>query len=110
MTRNIRRSAEQWAELIAAYQVSGEREQAFCRRHSLGLATFRKWRYRFGTTRAVAAEPSSSASGFVEVVPRGNASEACVTVRVGDDISLEYPVSRGVESIARLVLALRHGR
>lgn len=110
MKRNTRRSAAQWADMIAAYQVSGESEQSYCRRHSLVLATFRKWRYRFGTPQAATVEPTASVPGFVEVVPRGNASDERVTVHIGDGISLDYPVSRGVESIARLVLALRHGR
>ena len=109
MRRDTRRSAEQWAELVAAYWKSDESEESFCRRHRLGQATFRKWRYRLGA-QTETAEPSAAASGFVEVVPRGDVSDERVTVHVGDGISLDYPVSRGVESIARLVLALRDGR
>ena len=109
MSRNIRRSSEQWSKVIDAYQTGSESEQGFCQRHGLVLSTFRKWRYRFGS-REGTVQPLSSSSSFVEVLPRKNGQDSPFTVRVGDDICVEIPGSQGLESVARLIETLRHGR
>lgn len=109
MKRTIRRSAGQWAELIEAYRGSVMSEQDFCRQHGLALVTFRKWRYRYSEP-APGVDSAPPSSGFVKLVSPDGAANDKVTVRVGKDITVEYPVSHGVESIARLIMTLRDGR
>ena len=47
MKRSPRRSAAQWAELVAEFSGGTENERDFCTRRGLRLATLRKWRYHF---------------------------------------------------------------
>lgn len=44
----LRRSREEWQEIISRLERSGQSENAFCRRHGLNRKTLRIWRQRFG--------------------------------------------------------------
>jgi len=46
--RRVRRSADQWAALIAAQAKSGLSIAAFCREHGLSASGFYQWRGRLG--------------------------------------------------------------
>ena len=67
MSKRPRRSAAEWSEIVAQYLAGAESEEAFCQRHDLSRATFRKWRYRNtpGRAAAVAARPRSVGRGPV---------------------------------------------
>lgn len=109
MQRSPRKPAAQWAELVAEFQASGETERQFCQRNSLVLRTFRKWRYR-QIRSAQSAQLNRKRGAFVEVTRPVAAVSDSVILCVGDDIKLECPVSMGIESLAQLALAVRHGR
>jgi len=61
--RRVRRSAEQWAALIAAQAASGVSIAAFCRERGLAVSTFHAWRRRLGEERAA----YSTERGFVRL-------------------------------------------
>ena len=61
--RRVRRSAEQWAALIAAQATSGVSTAAFCRERGLAVSTFHAWRRRLSEAQAL----SSAERGFVRL-------------------------------------------
>ena len=63
LRRRLRRSAEQWASLIAAQADSGMSIVAFCRGRGMAVSTFHAWRRRLSGTRAA----SSATCGFVRL-------------------------------------------
>ena len=103
--RAARQSAEQWSEIITEFQGSSLSVEAFCRRKGFAISTFNRWRNRFSRTTAHADHsiPARRISGFVEAV---GAQDMTVVIAVGDAVRLECPVSMGLESIARLALAV----
>jgi len=50
--RRVRRSADQWARLIAAQSTSGLSVAAFCREHGLAANSFHRWRRRLEDSAA----------------------------------------------------------
>jgi len=62
--RRVRRSADQWASLIAAQADSGMSIVAFCRGRGVAVSTFHAWRRRLSGSRAAS---SSSSCGFVRL-------------------------------------------
>jgi len=61
--RRVRRSAEQWASLIAAQAGSGLSIAAFCRERGLTVSSFHAWRRRLSR----GGEGPSPARGFVRL-------------------------------------------
>ena len=41
-----RRTPAQWRELVQGWPRSGETQAAYCRRHSIAVSTFHRWRER----------------------------------------------------------------
>jgi hypothetical protein len=41
----MRRSREQWAQIVEQFESSGESQEAFCTRQRLNLWSFRGWLY-----------------------------------------------------------------
>ena len=111
MKRSAQRSAEEWSSLVASYQSGEEDEGVFCARHGMKVSTFRKWRYRMGgkQTYVGAATAPLQRTDFIEVVPSASSGGETITLRLGDDVRMDYPMSGGMETLARLVLALRRG-
>lgn len=112
MKRSVRKSAAQWAELVGEYSAGSESERDFCKRLSIKLVTLRKWRYRFQSNHKPAK--TTLPSGFVQVnlpvheVAASHISSAVLCI--GNDIRLECPANFNVASLARLALAVHHGR
>lgn len=46
--QEVRRSAGQWRELLAAFGYSGLGVEAFCRREAISVASFYRWRRLLG--------------------------------------------------------------
>ena len=51
--RRIRRSREEWQRLIDEQAGSGLTQGAFCREHSLSVASFQNWKRRLATEDTV---------------------------------------------------------
>ena len=109
MKRSPRRSAAQWAELVAEFSGGTESERDFCTRRGLRLATLRKWRYHFQSGNQ--ADADQSPARFVKVnLPDAHSLHGAAVLCIGTDIRLECPASFDVSSLAQLALAVHHGR
>ena len=64
--RRIRRSQEQWSELLDRFERSGQTQEQFCTGHDLGLSTFSRWRKRLRQKKAIPPKRSADAL-FVEL-------------------------------------------
>jgi len=86
LLRRVRRSAGQWASLLAAQADSGMSIVAFCRERGVAVSTFHAWRRRLSGTRAASSSSSSSSS---------SASSSCgfVRLRSGDEPPAEVVAS-----------------
>ncbi len=110
MNRSSRKSAAQWAELVAEFSKGTESELDFCARHRLKLATLRKWRYRYAASNKTQAD-GHSPSRFVKVtLPEARMLHEAAVLCIGTDIRLECPASYDIQALAQLALAVHHGR
>ena len=108
MPQKNQRSAAQWAEIIAQYRASGLHDERFCREHDLTLHTFRKWKYRYPATQR---EPTAkSTKGFVEIVPTARQAVGPLRISLDERLTIECPVGMALDSVVRLITALRDGR
>lgn len=71
--RRVRRSREQWRELLERFEHSGQSREEFCRAQGLTLSSFAHWRRALGKTAAgrrdIAGPPV-----FLELTPPASAS------------------------------------
>lgn len=83
-----RKSKEFWQGHVAAFDASGERRAAYCRRHGLSFWTFDGWRRRLRDNAA--PEPA-----LVPVMVESPCSPRAtvIEVRVGSDVCLSVPTS-----------------
>lgn len=109
--RAARRSAAEWAQIVAEFDPAAEAAQAFCDRRGLVPSTFHKWcRIAQGLSKPRVSRGRSSPARFVQVsIPTAQRTRELLTVHAGD-VRIECPASLGIESIARLVKAVRHER
>ncbi len=80
--RNIRRSEEQWRQLLAAQESSGKTQEEYCRSAGISKTTFWKWSRRL---------KARTAAQFIELSPAanlGSAKAARVEVEIAGGITL----------------------
>ena len=86
-THNTRRSAEQWQDIMEAYEASGLTQESFCARESLAPSTFYTWRQRLRSVKpAKRKEPQ-----FVELaasLPKQESNDWDIELSLGDNIVL----------------------
>ena len=99
-SRNPRRSATQWAAIIAEYQAGAEDEAAFCQRHQLNRLTFRKHKYANNKTPRQTVKPSGFKEVRLPITPR-----ECITVHA-HGVRVDVPVSMDMIAVAQLVKTL----
>ena len=63
--RQRRRARSDWTEILRRFESSGLSNRDFCRRESVSLSSFQRWRSRLGPV---------SAADFVELVPSATAA------------------------------------
>lgn len=71
--RRIRRDQEQWRDLIAQFERSGQTRGQFCAEHNLGISTFSRWRQRLRRTTPTPL-PDNGEALFLELEPPPSAS------------------------------------
>lgn len=87
-----RKSRDFWQQHVAAFEASGERRAAYCRRHGLNFWTFDGWRRRLQASAATERTPGQL---LVPVMidapcpPHANMLE----VRVGIGVRMSVPIS-----------------
>jgi transposase-like protein len=107
--RRVRRSAEQWADLIDAQSTSGRSIAVFCREHGLSASSFYHWRRqleasagserrRFVRLRMSAADEGSARRS----TEAGGSDRDAVVVRFIDGVELRIRVERLGEVLALL--------
>lgn len=86
----ISRSPEEWCDIIARFEQSGQTRQQFCAEQNLGLSTFSRWRHRLGGEQAKSTARSGEGL-FVELSPDTPAPSApswVAELQVGADVVL----------------------
>ena len=64
--RWVRRSTDEWRELLGQFECSGQTQEQFCAAHDLALSTFSRWREKL--RGAAMDEPVASREAmFVEL-------------------------------------------
>ena len=106
MTRKQRRSAAQWAQLVAAYESSDLSKSRYCHEVGIGESTLDKWRRRLkGDARDLdGVRPSA----FVRVNRDPDAER--VVVQGANGVRILCPMSIGIESITAIAKALNDER
>jgi hypothetical protein len=104
----MRRSREQWAQIVEEFEGSGMSHEAFCAQRRLNVGSFRGWLYRLrsGSPRGKVAR---SATRFLPVrvgPPAAPGDEDLVEVAIGGVI-VRVPSSVGPAYVAELVSRLR---
>jgi len=64
--RRVRRSKDEWREVFACFEQSGQTIEQFCAQQGLALSTFNRWRQRLRTDCREVAQDSPE-SIFVEL-------------------------------------------
>jgi transposase-like protein len=75
--RRIRRSKDQWRELFARFEQSGQTIEQFCAQQGLALSTFSRWRQRLRSNGR--KEPQGSPQAVCVELSRGDAPCAVVS-------------------------------
>jgi len=100
-SRNPRRSAEQWSEIITEYRAGSEDDAVFCQRRQLNVATFRKHKYANSKTHQ--RDPVA----FKEVTLEPVAARGMITIHARG-VSVDVPVSMNLDAVVQLARALQH--
>lgn len=77
----MRRSRDQWRELLERFERSGQSREQFCRERGLTLSSFDRWRRQLGKTVAP-RQVSSGEPLFLELAPEVRASSGAWDVEL----------------------------
>ena len=105
MTRNQRRTAAQWAQIIAEFENCGQSKSQYCREHGIGVSTLDNWRRRLANAQTISPGP-----GFVQIHRHNDADQVQVRLQTGNGVTLLCPVSMGLDAIAELSKRIGHER
>jgi hypothetical protein len=84
----MRRSREQWAQIVDQFERSGQSHEAFCAQQRLNVGSFRGWYYRLRSSSG-SGKVARSATRLlpVRVAPAGaTEDEAVIELAVGDAV------------------------
>ena len=85
--RRVRRSEDEWRELFARFDQSGQTREAFCAEHGIVLSSFIRWRKKLRpgvrTTPMAAPDPV-----FVELTSKREAVHWDVELELGAGVVL----------------------
>ena len=94
------RSRARIAELVTAFETSGQTQQQYCHEHGLRPATFSTWLRKRRARQAP--------EGFREL-SLGFGGSGALTVRLPDGIEIEFPHHAKAMEVASLIVRLRRG-
>lgn len=104
----MRRSREQWVEIVEQFERSGQSHEAFCAQHRLNVGSFRTWLYglRRGSAQCKVAR-SATRLLPVRVAPSNAAEpETIIELAVGEAM-MRVRGDFGPSYVAELVTLLR---
>ena len=104
----MRRSREQWVQVVEQFERSGQSHEAYCAQHRVNIGSFRSWLYRLrrGSERGKVAR-SATRLLPVRVRPAGAADDETVIELVVGDAILRVRGGFGPAYVAELVTRLR---
>jgi hypothetical protein len=104
----MRRSREQWAEIVGEFEHSGLSHEAFCAQQRLNMGSFRGWLYRLrnGSERGKVARSATRLLPVRVGPPGATGDEDLIEVAVGGIIVRVRSVV-GPAYVAELVARLR---
>jgi hypothetical protein len=104
----MRRSREQWIQIVEQFERSGQSQRAFCTQQRLNVGSFRGWLYRLRSgSRQGKVARSATRLLPVRVAPTGAADEETVIELVVGDAILRVRGGFGPAYVAELVTLLR---
>ena len=104
----MRRSREQWSQIVEEYGRSGLSHEAFCGQQRLNIGSFRGWLYRLrnGSPRGKVARSATRLLPVRVGPPGASGDEDLVEVAIGD-VLVRVRSSLGPAYVAELVSRLR---
>lgn len=66
-SKRVRRSADDWREILDQQRASGLSQVAFCRREEIALSTFARWKQRLGAQPDTGSKPVAGEAGWIEL-------------------------------------------
>jgi hypothetical protein len=104
----MRRSRDQWAQIVGQFERSGQSHEAFCEQQRLNVGSFRGWLYRLRSGSGQ-GKVARSATRLLPVRVAGvgaTEDETLIEVSVGDTV-LRVRGGFGPAYVAELVALLR---
>ncbi len=105
MARRKRKGRNQWKEIVGEHERSGLSARNFCRRKSIGLASFYEWRRRFRESDAGSGREMGAKETFIDMgqisssgVPASASADASpwvVTLDMGEGLKLTLQRGHG---------------
>jgi hypothetical protein len=104
----VRRSREQWAQIVEQFERSGQSHEAFCAQQRVNVGSFRGWLYRLRSDSGRGKVARSATRLLpVRVGAVGGAEEETVLEVVVGDAVLRVRGMFGPAYVAELVTLLR---
>ena len=104
----MRRSRQQWVQIVEQFGRSGQSHEAFCAQHRLNVGSFRGWLYRLRSGSAQGKVARSATRLLpVRVAPAGSPDDETVIEFAVGDALLRVRGGFGPSYIAELVTLLR---
>jgi hypothetical protein len=102
----MRRTREQWAALVAAFEQTGQQVSRFCASRGIRAKTFAWWRWRLRDTSPRPRSRDDVKLLPVAVVEREAGSDTRVVLSVAD-VEIRFALGADVNYLASLVARLR---
>jgi hypothetical protein len=104
----MRRTREQWATLVAAFENTNQPAVRFCERRGISPRTFAWWRWRLRHTAPSARRDDGVKLLSVDVVTGEAVSPTSRLVIAIAEVEVRIDVGVDVDYVAALVARLRH--
>lgn len=102
----MRRTREQWAALVTAFEQTDQQASRFCASRGIRAKTFAWWRWRLRDTSQRPANRDRVKLLPVAVVEREAGSDTRVVLSVAD-VEIRFDLGADVDYVAALVARLR---
>jgi hypothetical protein len=102
----MRRTREQWAALVTAFEQTNQQASRFCANRGIRAKTFAWWRWRLRDTSARPRSRDEVKLLPVAVVERERGSDTRVVLSVAD-VEIRFDLGADVNYVAALVARLR---
>jgi len=102
----MRRTREQWAALVAAFEQTNQQASRFCANRGIRAKTFAWWRWRLRDTPPRRRSRDDVKLLPVAVVERETRSVTQLSVSA-DDVEIRFDVGADVDYVAALIARLR---